>query len=480
MNFIKAFNDATKKFTDYFNYIESSIEKPPKDIEENIIQLNNRIILWQEDKDYDDWQFFQLINHNYKKNYMIYNLTERKIDIKTDLDKIIDFPAPNNPSYSLEFLISFSISAKNWLISNKNNILILHDDISNGRIFCLLGCLLSYNSNKNNLIEPMDAYADIITWNPIFKSYIEKSDSKNHIRYLNYFSSIQKSPIITLKKYYLKSIIIRGAPSIENEKNDINNPYVVINKNSFYCPVLRINSNGKIIYCSYKKGDIIEKIFYSPDSVTKFIIDNYIFGDVCIELLHKGEKSFKQLFIIQFNTFYYGDNHLQFSRDQIDSVWKDIRYPNEFVIDLFFDNSKDEIISSYDENSIKWKSLLSDFIIKGSKNIQENKNEEKNEIKNENKEENNKIDENKKNDNENKNIIKIKPNIDEKSSLLNNNNDENDDKDEEIISSTSNTVNQVQDLLKKIGDNTLKDDLDEEEEDDDLEDYLKSLENKKK
>ena len=478
MNFIRAFNEATKKFTDYFNYIESSIEKPPKDIEENIIQLNNRIILWQEDKDYDDWQFFQLINHNYKKNYMIYNLTERKIDIKTDLDKIIDFPAPNNPSYTLEFLISFSISAKNWLISNKNNILILHDDISNGRIFCLLGCLLSYNSNKNNLIEPMDAYADIITWNPIFKSYIEKSDSKNHIRYLNYFSSIQKSPIITLKKYYLKSIIIRGAPSIENEKNDINNPYVVINKNSFYCPVLRINSNGKIIYCSYKKGDIIEKIFYSPDSVTKFIIDNYIFGDVCIELLHKGEKSFKQLFIIQFNTFYYGDNHLQFSRDQIDSVWKDIRYPNEFVIDLLIDNNKDEIISSYDENSIKWKSLLSDFIIKGSKSIQEDKNEEKKEIKkeNENKEENNK-----KNDNEDKNIIKIKPKLDEKSSLLNSNtddNDEKDDKDEEIISPTSNTVNQVQDLLKKIGDNTLKDDLEEEE--DDIEDYLKSLENKKK
>ena len=314
MNFIKAFNNATKKFTDYFNYIESSIEKPPKDIEENLIKLNDRIILWEEDKDYDDWQFFQLINYNYKKNYMIYNLTDRKIEIKTDQDKIIDFPGPNNPSYTLEYLISFSISAKNWLNSNKENILILHDEIINGKIFCLLGCLISYNSDKKkNIIEPMDAYADIITWNPIFKEYIEKSDCKNHIRYLNYFSSIQKSPIITLKKYYLKSIIIIGAPSIENEKNDNKNPYVVINKNSFYCPVLRINSNGKIIYCSYKKGDNIEKLFYSPDSVTKFNIDNYIFGDVCIELLHKGEKNFKQLFIIQFNTFYYGDNEIKFS-----------------------------------------------------------------------------------------------------------------------------------------------------------------------
>ena len=467
MNFIKAFNNATKKFTDYFNYIESSIEKPPKDIEENLIKLNDRIILWEEDKDYDDWQFFQLINYNYKKNYMIYNLTDRKIEIKTDQDKIIDFPGPNNPSYTLEYLISFSISAKNWLNSNKENILILHDEIINGKIFCLLGCLISYNSDKKkNIIEPMDAYADIITWNPIFKEYIEKSDCKNHIRYLNYFSSIQKSPIITLKKYYLKSIIIRGAPSIENEKNDHNNPYVVINKNSYYCPVLRINSNGKIIFCSYKKDDIVEKIFYSPDSVTKFIIDNYIFGDVCIELLHKGEKSFKQLFIIQFNTFYYGDNHLQFSRDQIDSVWKDIRYPNEFVIDLFFDNSKDEILSSYDENCIKWKSLLSDFIIKG---FTTNEN-----IINEN--------EKKEKKNDNSNLIQNKPKSDEKTSLLSENNNYDNDKDDEIIStSNSNTVNQVQDLLKKIGDNTIKNNLDEEEEEDvDIENYLNDLENKKK
>ena len=467
MNFIKAFNNATKKFTDYFNYIESSIEKPPKDIEENLIKLNDRIILWEEDKDYDDWQFFQLINYNYKKNYMIYNLTDRKIEIKTDQDKIIDFPGPNNPSYTLEYLISFSISAKNWLNSNKENILILHDEIINGKIFCLLGCLISYNSDKKkNIIEPMDAYADIITWNPIFKEYIEKSDCKNHIRYLNYFSSIQKSPIITLKKYYLKSIIIRGAPSIENEKNDNKNPYVVINKNSFYSPVLRIHSNGKIIYCSYKKGDNVEKLFYSPDSVTKFNIDNYIFGDVCIELLHKGEKSFKQLFIIQFNTFFYGDNEIKFSRDQIDSVWKDIRYPNEFVIDLFFDNSKDEILSSYDENCIKWKSLLSDFIIKGFTTNENIINE--NEIKE------------KKNDNSN--LIQNKPKLDEKTSLLSENNNYDNDKDDEIIStSNSNTVNQVQDLLKKIGDNTIKNNLDEEEEEDvDIENYLNDLENKKK
>jgi hypothetical protein len=79
-------------------------------------------------------------------------------------------------------------------------------------------------------------------------------------------------------------------------------------------------------------------------------------------------------------------------------------------------------------------------------------------------------------------LIQNKPKLDEKTSLLSENNNYDNDKDDEIIStSNSNTVNQVQDLLKKIGDNTIKNNLDEEEEEDvDIENYLNDLENKKK
>ena len=79
-------------------------------------------------------------------------------------------------------------------------------------------------------------------------------------------------------------------------------------------------------------------------------------------------------------------------------------------------------------------------------------------------------------------MIQNKPKLDEKTSLLSENNNYDNDKDDEIIStSNSNTVNQVQDLLKKIGDNTIKNNLDEEEEEDvDIENYLNDLENKKK
>lgn len=52
-------------------------------------------------------------------------------------DKILDFKAPSYPSYSLEFLLTFSVSAKNWLSLDSYNILIVYDNLKNVRIIFL-------------------------------------------------------------------------------------------------------------------------------------------------------------------------------------------------------------------------------------------------------------------------------------------------------------------------------------------------------
>ncbi len=456
MNFINYFNKATKKFTDYFIYNEKDNEKH-EDIFNNIISINNQINLWIEDRNYDDEQYIQIINHYYKNNYIIYNLIPRKIETKTDLDKIIDYPIINLPSYSLEFLLTFSITCKNWLNSNKNNILILHDTIESGKIFCLLSAILSYLTKEN----PIKIYKEMLpNICKKFDEYLQKSDSNNHIRYLNYYSLIQKNPLMTFKKMYLKSVVINGAPAIENQENSENNPYITINQNSYYSPVLRISSGGKIIFCSYKKGDDVDKLFYSENNVKFFGVENFIFSDVCIEILHKGKKNFRQLFVIQFNTFFINDNDLKLNKEEIDSINRDIRYPKDFFVDIIFDNNKDEQLSIYDEFCIRWKSLFSDFILKSIKNEKE-KNENNNNNNNEivsKENELNKINEEKKIEN------KIPKN-------------KNKEDDELMPINSSNTVNKVNDLLKQINNDKEEE---EEDEDEDVENYLKNLENQKK
>jgi hypothetical protein len=67
---------------------------------------------------------------------------------------------------------------------------------------------------------------------------------------------LQNNPIFEYKKFYLKTIIISGAPAIDNldTVNDTKNThYITINDRSYYTPVIRVLSNEKMGYCSFKK-----------------------------------------------------------------------------------------------------------------------------------------------------------------------------------------------------------------------------------
>ena len=534
MDVFNIFNKASQKITDYFSFIENKIKNPQKEIQDSLIQINPKIFIWIKDTNFKDDEFIQVIHRNFKDNYLVYNLLPDKIITEIFPDKIIDFKLPNNPSFSLESLISFCISSKNWLNANEENILVIHDDltINDGNIFYLISTIITYNNNnnsknKNEVRDPVEVYKNLLAAFENHKHFQKlplNNNSKNNTRYLNYFNSIQKSPLITLKKMKLSNIIISGAPAIDNDENHSNTHYITINKNSYYIPVIRIKSNGKYIYSSYNPRDTegknkLNKIFYSSENIAKFDINVMCFNDVCIEVMHKGEKSFRLLFTIQFNTFFINSNYsIKFSKEQIDSIYQDIRYPNDFNLDLIFDSSKEEKLSPFDDYSIVWKTMLSEFIVKGLNNTKNNKNDKKvqNNIKDNNSNNVNKYernlnninninDEKEKKDNNENNIKDDKKNIDnenEKNIIedkkdINNNevnkkekeNNENrnekeekEDKDDEILNvmgNTNNTLNQVNDLLKQIeGESANNNDKEQEEEEEDIENYLKNLENK--
>ena len=457
MDVINLINNFSNKMTKYFSNVNIGNQK--QNFLDSIIPINNKLILWIKNESYTLSDYITYISNKYNSNFLIYNITQSKLDTDLSEEKIIDFNLPKNPSFSLEFIISFCISAENWLNADINNILIIYDDIkiNEGKIFYLLSALISFHHTRKNdsIYEPVSVYADLTS---NFENKWELgifSDIKNNIRYLNYFSSIIKSPLLELKKIFLKNIMISGAPAIDNDDNENNGTYITINKNSFYIPVIRIKSNNKYIYSSYIQNSNENKLIkmrYSEDNVIN------IFNDVTIEVLHKSEKCFKLLFIIQFNTFFINNIYsMKFSRDQIDSIHTDIRYPNDFFVDLHFDNEKEEKLSAFDEYSIYWKSLISELISKSLKQ----KNEKNNKIKNDE--------------------INININISDKKEEKN--------KEEEIIETgnINNTVDKVNRLLKQLEEknisnnnnnknkNVIEEDIDEDE---DIEKYLKSLENK--
>ena len=503
MDVFNIFNKASEKINSYFSFIENKIKTPKKEIQDSLIRINSKIFIWIKDSNFKDDEFIKVIRANFKDNYMIYNLIPDKIETDTSPDKIIDFKLPNNPSFTLEFLLSFCISSKNWLNAVEENILVIHDDLSknDGNIFYLISTIIIYNNknkNRNEIRDPVDIYKNLLLEfenHKYFQKLALNSNMINNIRYLNYFSSIQKSPLITLKKMLLKSITIMGAPAIDNDENKDNAHYITINKDSYFIPVIRIKSNGKYIYSSYnpknKENNInkLEKIFYSNDNGINFDINKICFNDVCIEVMHKGEKSFRLLFIIQFNTFFIDSNYsIKFSKSQIDSINQDIRYPNNFCLDLVFDVSKEEKLSPFDEYSIAWKTMLSEFIVKGLNKTKGQDNN--NNINNQEENKETEIKENKDNIKEDNINIDIDINIkEEKVEKENENKDDKkvikkeikEEKDEDIlntIGNSNNTLNQVNDLLKKIEGTNINEKEEENEDDEDIENYLKNLENK--
>ena len=503
MDVFNIFNKASEKINSYFSFIENKIKTPKKEIQDSLIRINSKIFIWIKDSNFKDDDFIKVIRANFKDNYMIYNLIPDKIETDTSPDKIIDFKLPNNPSFTLEFLLSFCISSKNWLNAIEENILVIHDDLSknDGNIFYLISTIIIYNNknkNRNEIRDPVDIYKNLLLEfenHKYFQKLALNSNMINNIRYLNYFSSIQKSPLITLKKMLLKSITIMGAPAIDNDENKDNAHYITINKDSYFIPVIRIKSNGKYIYSSYnpknKENNInkLEKIFYSNDNGINFDINKICFNDVCIEVMHKGEKSFRLLFIIQFNTFFIDSNYsIKFSKSQIDSINQDIRYPNNFCLDLVFDVSKEEKLSPFDEYSIAWKTMLSEFIVKGLNKTKGQDNN--NNINNQEENKETEIKENKDNIKEDNINIDIDINIkEEKVEKENENKDDKkvikkeikEEKDEDIlntIGNSNNTLNQVNDLLKKIEGTNINEKEEENEDDEDIENYLKNLENK--
>lgn len=289
-------------------------------------------------------------------------------------------------------------------------------------------------------------------------------------RYVNYFERIKSNPVLKYQKFFLNRIVINGAPAIAHPTDPKGQSiYISIDSKSYYKPVLRVFSHGSIVYSSFNKNSDVESINYSIFNSAKFEVNEYIFADTMIELLHYQDNKFKQLFLIQFNTLFADMTSLsRFNKEEIDGVCKDIRYPNEFYLDVFYDELKSQEISVYEEYIASWKSSLSKFILntistkkeKAEEVFDEKSTKKKMEIKKEQEKEKDRLNNNISPSNENKNLKDF-------------NESNNRENNVEMVNKSSETNKNNSEKLNK--ENVNDNDNDDEE---DLDQYLKSLENR--
>ena len=204
MDVVNLINNFSNKMTNYFT------PNPQNNSLDNyIIQINNKILLWIKDtiNTSSNDNYITYISQKYTSKFLIFNISQTKLDTEISQDKIMDFNLPNNPSFTLEFLINFCISAENWINADNTNILIIYDDITinEGKIYYILSALISFHHIKKNdsIYEPISIYADLTSSKFSKKLGLGAFlDIKNNLRYLNCFSEIIKSPKNIFEKYY--------------------------------------------------------------------------------------------------------------------------------------------------------------------------------------------------------------------------------------------------------------------------------------
>lgn len=132
------FNKATNFINDFFKH-DISVDTKSSNPDDYLIYLNSQLIIWKDSPEdlIDHDNFNKLFDRRFNNKFMVYNLTNKNINFKSNIDKILDFQAPDYPSYLLEFLLTFSVSVKNWLSLDCYNVLIVFDTLKNVKITLL-------------------------------------------------------------------------------------------------------------------------------------------------------------------------------------------------------------------------------------------------------------------------------------------------------------------------------------------------------
>ena len=426
------FNKAIKKFSDSLNYIEKTvnIRNNEKDIEENILIINNNFILWIEDITFQDENYLEIFLKKYKNKIIIYNFLTRDINNKNNSITIKNINNYYN-IYPFEFILNFAVEINEYLLKNKENFIIFHDNLKNNKIFLLLSIIISYvNKNLENIFITYENFLNLNQENSK-----NNSNNENIKRYLNYFKNMQKNKLENIKCVYLKNIIING-----------------INQNFS----MKIINNNKEIFM--KENNKIQ--------TNLFDINQFVNDDILIEIYYEDVI----YIIIQFNLFFINENNFKIKKENINLINYDLKIDNDFFINFIFDLEKINENNLFNDENINIKNCVDKFY----ENI-----EIKKEEKIENKKENKIIE----------NLIEIKDKI-KSNTVINNFLTKIENLKQETINNIKNfDNNENKNIIKKneeidlnidIKDNNEKKQTNEEIEDEDVEKYIENLEKKTK
>ncbi|XP_076351174.1 tensin-3-like isoform X3 [Tachypleus tridentatus] len=277
-------------------------------------------------------------------NYMVLNLSEQR-EVMVELNsQVQDYGWPSDLAPELERLFKICDTIDRWLRNDPQHTVVLHSKGDRGRIGVVIAAYMSYSNVKAGTEQALDRFS-------MKKLYDEKFSQRmqpSQIRYVQNFSALLTSVIQANKAvFYLNHIVIQGTPNFESKG---------------YQPFVKIYQGIKPVYTSdvYTVTKKTQKVMIAISPSLPLC------GDVIIKCYHRQQKSAGKeiVFRVQFHTWTLDQNHLIFSKNELDGAISDFRFPNDGKVELQFSSHPDGFRGSDSTHSTITSTNFSDFNVR--------------------------------------------------------------------------------------------------------------------
>lgn len=129
LNFLK---NSQKKLEKIFNdkNIFQIQNKSSNNSSNTLLYINSRVVVWKKEEDEKEFDYCNLFNKQFNDNYKVLNFSNNVIPNFTDVEKITYFKVPQYPAYTLQFILEFALTIKDFIDNDDKTIFIFYDDIT--------------------------------------------------------------------------------------------------------------------------------------------------------------------------------------------------------------------------------------------------------------------------------------------------------------------------------------------------------------
>jgi hypothetical protein len=294
-----------------------------------------------------------LLQRRHDGRFMVWNLSEVDYDVAILDDQVLTFSFPGSPSPPLGLLLKILVSMEAWLKADDRNVAVVHCLTGKGRTSTVLAAFLCWMGQASFA----DVYQALEYIAACKQMTTDELTIPSQRRYTSYFKNMLDGVRPSQPPLMLKRIIMSEAPRYakgpprdkdkdKDSGNDIKKDKASEDENlqRMGCaPYLQLFKAGNLLHTApaslhfQQSGDELPFCQVADGSIS-FHINQVVQGDILVRCRHlTGKKQRVSMFRAAFHTGYVPPNVMRLTKSQLDGACDDVRFNDDFFLDLIFE-----------------------------------------------------------------------------------------------------------------------------------------------